>query len=88
MVAGGDNVDAGIEKLLAYFFSNTESVGRVFTVDDQKIGIVAVTQCGQMIHQGGAAGFANNIADINKLHGIRSHSSSKPDNARFGHHHI
>lgn len=68
MVAGRDNIGAGIDGLEIDIFGDAEAAGGVFTVDDHKIELQIGNQPRQSFPDSSASGLANHISEKKKPH--------------------
>ncbi len=68
MVAGGDDVGAGVERLAKDFFGDAEAAGGVLAVDDDEIELEVGNQAGKLFPHRRAAGRADHVAQKEKSH--------------------
>ena len=68
MVAGGDHIDADAIEFIADFRRDTEPAGRVFTIHDDEIEVIAFAQHGNMLDHGLAPGPPDHIAAYQNSH--------------------
>ncbi len=70
VVAGGDDVDAGVEQLFGHLGRDAETGGGVLAVANDEINLVFIPEAGQVFLNGLPAGPSNDVADHQDAHGL------------------
>ncbi len=61
MVAGGDHVGPGIDRLQENVFRDAETAGGILTIDDDEVELQIGDQTRQTVPDGHAPGFAHHV---------------------------
>ena len=70
MVAGGNDVDTGVEQLFGHLERDAETGGGVLAVANDEIDLVFIPEAGQVFPNGLPSGSSNDVADHQDAHGV------------------
>jgi hypothetical protein len=72
VVAGGDDIDAGVKEFISSIDSDSRAAGGVFSVGDDDVQVEALAKIWKKLPERVPSGFANNVTDKKQVHEVES----------------